>query len=324
MRIARLALSLLLLAVSLDVASAQDWPTRRLRIVVPFPAGGSGDVQVRIVADELAKALGQPVVVENKPGGGGAPAAVDVAHASPDGYTLMVGSVGTHAINASLYAKLQYDPIKDFAPLTLMTVFPQLIVPGVDFKGSSLAELIASLKADAGKANYGSSGIGSPTHLAGELFKTETGANIVHVPYRGQGPAANDLLAGQLQVMFPSVPDVLPLVSAGKLRALAIMSPRRLPLLPDVPTTVELGFPTLISSFWAGLYATAGTPPAVLDRLNRELVQIVKSPGFASKVEPLGFEARATTRAEFAQFNIDEVNRWGQIVRRLGLQLDPG
>jgi tripartite-type tricarboxylate transporter receptor subunit TctC len=322
MTLVRIILSFLLLATFAGAASAEEWPTHRLRIVVPFPAGGSGDVQVRIVADELAKVLGQPVIVENKPGASGGLAAMDVAHAPPDGHTLMVGSVGTHAINVSLYSKLRYDPVRDFAPLTLMTVFPQLIVPGVNFKGDTLADLIASLKADAGKASYGSSGIGSPTHLAGELFKTETGANIVHVPYRGQGPAASDLLGGQLQVMFPSVPDTLAFIQAGKLRALAIMSDRRLNLLPDVPTTVELGWPKLVSSFWAGLYTTAGTPQPILDRLNRELVQIVKSPGFANQVELLGFEARALARDEFAQFNADEIKRWGQIVRGLGLQLD--
>jgi tripartite-type tricarboxylate transporter receptor subunit TctC len=322
MKIVRVVLSFLLLATFSGVAGAEDWPTRMLRIVVPFPAGGSGDVQVRIVADELAKVLGQPVIVENKPGASGGLAAVEVARASPDGYTLMVGSVGTHAINVSLYSKLQYDPVKDFAPLTLMTVFPQLIVPGIDFKGDTLADLIASLKAHPGKASYGSSGIGSPTHLAGELFRTETGADIVHVPYRGQGPAANDLLGGQLQVMFPSVPDTLAFIVSGKLRALAIMGDRRLKLLPNVPTTVELGWPKLVSSFWAGLYATAGTPQPVLDRLNRELAQIVRSPGFAGRVEPLGFEARATTRDEFAQFNADEIKRWGRIVRGLGIQLN--
>jgi tripartite-type tricarboxylate transporter receptor subunit TctC len=322
MKLVRVVLSFLVLAMFAGVADAEDWPTRRLRIVVPFPAGGSADVQVRIVADELAKALRQPVIVENKPGASGGLAAVDVAHAPPDGYTLMVGTVGTHAINVSLYSKLQYDPVKDFAPLTLVTVFPQLIVPGINFKGNTLADLIASLKADAGNASYGSSGIGSPTHLAGELFKRETGADIVHVPYRGQGPATNDLLSGQLQVMFPSLPDALTLITGGKLRALAVMSDERLKLLPNVPTTVELGWPKLISSFWAGLYATGGTPQPVLDRLNRELVQIVKSPGFAGRVEPLGFEARATTRDEFAQFNADEINRWGQIVRGLGIQLN--
>ncbi|HEY1361451.1 MAG TPA: tripartite tricarboxylate transporter substrate binding protein [Xanthobacteraceae bacterium] len=322
MKIFSMVLSFLLLAASAGVAAPDDWPMRRLRIVVPFPAGGSGDVQVRIVADELAKALGQPVLVENKPGASGGLAAVDVAHAPPDGHTLMVGSVGTHAINVSLYSRLQYDPVKDFAPLTLMTVFPQLIVAGIGFKGDTLADLIAWLKANAGNASYGSSGIGSPTHLAGELFKTETGADIVHVPYRGQGPAANDLLGGRLQVMFPSVPDTLSFITAGKLRALAIMSERRSKLLPDVPTTMELSWPRLVSSFWAGLYATAGTPQPVLDRLNRELVRIVKSPDFAGRVEPLGFEPRAQTRDEFAQFNADEIERWGRIVHGLGIRLD--
>src|SRR5215475_13438908 len=184
MKIVRFVLSLLLLATFAGVADAEDWPTRRLRIVVPFPAGGSADVQVRIVADELAKALGQPVIVENKPGASGALAAVDVAHAAPDGYTLMVGSVGTHAINVSLYSKLQYDPVNDFAPLTLITVFPQRIFPCIKFKGDTLADLIGSLKADAGRSSDDLSGIGSPTHLADDLFKGETGVDIVHVPYR--------------------------------------------------------------------------------------------------------------------------------------------
>ena len=178
----------------------------------------------------------------------------------------MVGWVGTYAINVSLYSKLQYDPVKDFAPLTLMTVFPQLIVPGVDFRGDTLAELIASLKADPGKATFGSSGIGSPTHLAGELFKTETGTSMAHVPYRGQGPAANDLLGGRLQVMFPSVPDTLALIMAGKLRALAIMSEGRSKLLLNVPTTMELGGQAsqlvLGWPLYHGWHAAAGSRPA--------------------------------------------------------------
>lgn len=318
----RVLAALALVAILSVAASAQDWPTRNLRIVVPFPAGGSGDTQVRIVADELAKALGQPVIVENKSGGSGNIGAVDVARSPADGYSLLVGSVGTHAINVSLYSKLQYDPVKDFVPLTLMTVFPQVIVPGVQFKGNTLADLVASLKGEAGRASYGSSGSGSPTHLAGELFKLDTGLDIIHVPYRGQGPALNDLLGGRLQVMFPSVPDTLSFIQSGKLRALAIMSARRSKVLPDVPTTAELGLPKLVSSFWAGLYATAGTPKPVLDRLNRELVQIIKSPAFSDRVEPLGFEARSTTLEEFAQFNADEIKRWGDIIRAHNIRLD--
>jgi tripartite-type tricarboxylate transporter receptor subunit TctC len=318
----RIVISLVLLSAFAVAASAQDWPTRRLRILVPFPAGGSGDIQVRIVADELAKALGQPVIVENKPGASGNIAAVEAARAPADGYTLMLGSVGTHAINVSLYSKLQYDPVKDFVPLSLMTVFPQLIVPGIQFKGETLADLIASLKMQSGKASYGSSSTGSPTHLAGELFKLETGIDIVHAPYRGQGPAINDMLGGRLQVMFPSVPDVLPFIKGGKLRAVAIMSERRAKVLPDVPTTAEAGHPKLVGSFWAGLYATAGTPKPVLERLNRELRKIVASPAFADRVEPLGFEARPTTLEEFAAFNANEIKRWGDIIRAHGIRVE--
>lgn len=322
MKLFRVAALLLLAAILTSAASAQDWPTRNLRVLVPFPAGGSGDIQVRIVADELSKALGQPVIVENKAGGSGAIASVEVARSPADGYTLLVGSVGTHAINVSLYSKLQYDPVKDFAPLTLMTVFPQVIVPGVQFKGNTLADLIASLRGELGRASYGSSGSGSPTHLAGELFKLDTGLDIVHVPYRGQGPALTDLLGGRLQLMFPSVPDSLSSIQAGKLRALAIMSERRSKVLPDVPTTAELGRPKLLSSFWAGLYTTAGTPKPVLDRLNRELVRIVRSPALSDRVEPLGFEVRSTTLEEFAQFNADEIKRWGDIIRANNIRLD--
>jgi tripartite-type tricarboxylate transporter receptor subunit TctC len=318
----RIVISLLLLSAFTVAASAQDWPTRRLRILVPFPAGGSGDIQVRIVADELAKVLGQPIIVENKPGASGNIAAAEAARAPADGYTLLLGSVGTHAINVSLYSKLQYDPVKDFVPLALMTVFPQLIVPGVQFKGKTLADLIASLKAESGKASYGSSSTGSPTHLAGELFKLETGVDIVHAPYRGQGPAINDMLGGRLQVMFPSVPDVLPFIKGGKLRAVAIMSERRAKVLPDVPTTAEAGHPKLVGSFWAGLYATAGTPKPVLERLNRELTKIVASPAFADRVEPLGFEARPTTLEEFAAFNATEIKRWGDIIRAHGIRVE--
>src|SRR5262249_52660426 len=238
----------------------------------------------------------------------------DVARAPPDGHTLFAGSVGTHAVNVSLYAKLQYDPVKDFVPLTLMTVYPQMIVPGVAFKGSTLGELIASLKQD-GNASYGSSGAGSPTNIAGELFKRETGVEMVHVPYRGQGPALNDLIGGRLQLMFPSVADVLSLLQAGTLRALAVMAERRSHVVPTVPTTAELGYPKLVSLIWIGLYATAGTPKPVIDRLNRELVAVIGAPAFRQRVEALGYEARPMSVETFTRFNADETARWGEIIR---------
>jgi len=312
----------ILLSLAATPATAQDWPTRALRILVPFPAGGSADVQARVIAEELAKAVGQPVLVENKPGAGGNVAAAEAARAAPDGHTLFMATTGTHASNASLYAKLPYDPVKDFAPLTLVTVYPQVVVPGDWFKGASLAELIAALKTESGGLNYGSSGNGSPTHLGGELFKRDTATSIVHVPYRGQAPALTDLLGGRLQLVFPSVPDVLSFIQAGRLRALAIMSTRRSKALPDVPTTAELGRPELISSIWAGLYTNAGTPKPVLDRLNHELVRVISAPGFRDRFEAQGFEVRPGTAGEFEAFAADETKRWGDLIRTLGIRAD--
>ena len=322
MKIIRWFFAAMLFVVFPTCGYTQDWPTHVIRVIVPFPAGGSGDVQVRIVASELSNAVGQPVVVENKPGGSGTLASLEVARAPADGYTLLVGSVGTHAINASLYKNLKYDPIKDFEPLTLMTIFPQVVVPGIDFKGKTFTDLLASLRAMGEKASFGSSGTGSPSHLAGEMFNAETGLKLVHIPYRGQGPAMTDLLGGRLQVMFPSIPDSLSYFKAGKLHPVAIMSETRSKLLPDVPTTAEVGHPKLLGSFWAGLYTTAGVPKPVLDRLNSELGKIIKSPAFIDRVEPLGFEARAMTREEFAKFNADEIEHWGRVVRAFGIQVD--
>jgi tripartite-type tricarboxylate transporter receptor subunit TctC len=303
-------------------AAAQDWPTRPIRLVVPFPAGGSADVQSRVIADELAKAVGQPVMIDNKPGAGGNIGAADAARAQPDGHTLFMATTGTHASNVSLYAKLPYDPVKDFAPLTLVTIYPQVIVPGLKYKDATLSELIATLKQAGGSTNYGSSGIGSPTHLGGELFKRETGTAILHVPYRGQGPALNDLLGGQLDIMFPSVADVFSFVESGTIRALAIMNESRSKALPNVPTTAELGYPKLLSSIWAGLYTNSETPKPVIERLNRELVRIISSPVFKNKFEAMGFEVRPTSPEEFGAFAAAETKRWGEIIKSLNIRLD--
>lgn len=317
----RLLVFALLLAAA--PAAAQDWPTRPLRILVPFPAGGSADVQARVIAEELAKAVGQPVLVENKPGAGGNVAAAEAARAAPDGHTLFVATTGTHASNASLYAKLPYDPVKDFAPLTLVAVYPQVVVAGEWFAaGRSLDELVAALKREPGRMNYGSSGAGSPTHLAGELFKRETGADAVHVPYRGQAPALNDLVGGRLQISFPAVPDVLSFVQAGRLNAVAMMGETRSKALPDVPTTAELGQPRLLSSVWAGLVAPAGTPRPVLDRLARDLAGIVGSAAFRARFEPLGIEVRPSSPDEFARFMAAETARWGELIGALGIKAE--
>ncbi len=322
MTLVRFMLSALLVVAAPAFAAAQDWPTRNLRIVVPFPAGGSADTQTRVIADELSKALGQPVVIENKPGAGGNIGAAEAARSQPDGYTLFMATTGTHASNVSLYPKLPYDPVKDFAPLTLVTVYPQVIVPGLKFKDASFKDIVAQLKAAGDKANFGSSGTGSPTHLGGELFKRASGTQMIHVPYRGQGPALNDMLAGQLDVMFPSISDVLTFLQAGKLRAVAAMSETRLKQAPDVPTTAELGYPGLVSSIWSALYTNAGTPQPVIDRLNKELVKIIASPVFKDKFEALGFEVRTSTPQQLADFTAAETKRWGEIIKSLNIKVE--
>jgi tripartite-type tricarboxylate transporter receptor subunit TctC len=273
-----------------------------------------------VIADELSKALGQPVVIENKPGAGGNIGASEAARSQPDGYTLFMATTGTHASNASLYDKLPYDPVKDFAPLTLVTIYPQVVVPSLKMKDASFKEVVAQLKAAGDKSNFGSSGTGSPTHLGGELFKRATGTQMVHVPYRGQGPALNDMLAGQLDVMFPSISDVLSFLQAGKLRAIAVMSDTRLKQIPDVPTMAELGYPDVTSSIWTGLYTRAGTPQPVIDRLNSELVKIINSPAFKDKFEALGFVVKSSTPQELAAFTAAETKRWGDIIKTLGIK----
>jgi tripartite-type tricarboxylate transporter receptor subunit TctC len=319
MNLLRIFVAILLVAIA-PSAFAQDWPNRPLRIVVPFPAGGSADVQTRVIADELSKVLGQPVVIENKPGAGGNIGASEAARAQPDGYTMFMATTGTHASNVSLYAKLPYDPVKDFAPITLVTIYPQVIVPGMKYKDASFKEIVEQLKAAGDKANFGSSGTGSPTHLGGELFKRATGTKMLHIPYRGQAPALNDMLGGQLDIMFPSISDVLSFLQAGKLRAVAAMSDKRLKQIPDVPTTAELGYPGLVSSIWSGLYTNAGTPQPVIDRLNKELVKIINSPVFKDKFEALGFEVRPSTPQEFADFAAAETKRWGEIIKDLNIK----
>ena len=302
---------------------AQDWPSHPLRIIVPFPAGGSADAQTRVIADELGRALGQPVVVENKPGAGGNLGAAAAAHAPPDGYTLFMATTGTHASNVSLYKNLPFDPVKDFAPLTLVTMNPQAIVSAARYADLDLKGLIAKLATAGASANFGSSGIGSSTHLAGELFNRETGTALVHVPYRGQGPALNDLLGGRLDVMFPLAADVFSFVKSGKVRAFAMMSDQRARSLPDIPTTAELGYPKLrLSPIWTALYTVAGTPQPVVELLNRELVRIISAPEFAARLEVAGYEVRASSPAELKAFAAAETVKWGELIRALDVHLE--
>lgn len=310
---------LLLISAS---AYADDWPAKNLRILVPFPAGGSADTQARVIAEELAKRVGRPVIVENKPGAGGNIGAAEAARSDPDGYTLFMATTGTHAANVNLYDKLPYDPVKDFQPLTLVTIYPQVITPNERYKGLDLPGLIAALKKDGDKLNFGSSGVGSPTHLGGELFNRETGTHLMHVPYRGQGPAITDMVGGRLDMMFPSIPDALSMLQSGQLRAVAVMAENRSKVLPDLPTTKELGYPTLQSAIWGALYTTAGTPKPVVDRLAKELAAIVDSPAFKDKFEAMGFEAKSSTPEQLAAFTADETRRWGDLIKSMNIKLN--
>jgi tripartite-type tricarboxylate transporter receptor subunit TctC len=309
-------------AFHLSSAVAADWPSQNLRILVPFPAGGSADIQARVIADELSKALEKPVIVENKPGAGGNLAATEAARSAPDGYTLYMATTSTNATNINLYESLSYDPVGDFQPLTLVTIYPQLVVPGTRFKETDLKSLIISLKREGDKLNFGSSGVGSPTHLAGELFNREVGVHLLHIPYRGQGPAMNDLLGGQIDMMFPSIPDALPMLQSGQIHPVAVMADKRSSLLPDVPTTVELGYPALQSAIWSAVYTTAGTPKPVVDKLSSELVRIVESPAFKKKFEAMGFEVRSSTPEQLANFAASETKRWGDLIKALHIRLD--
>ena len=313
-------LSLVVFHVSSAVAA--DWPSHNLRILVPFPAGGSSDIQARVIADELSKALEKPVIVENKPGAGGNLAAAEAARSAPDGYTLYMATTSTNATNINLYESLPYDPVRDFQPLTLVTIYPQLVVPGTRFKETDLKSLINSLKREGDKLNFGSSGVGSPTHLAGELFNREVGVHLLHIPYRGQGPAMNDLLAGQIDMMFPSIPDALPMLQSGQIHPVAVMADKRSSVLPDVPTTAELGYPALQSAIWSALYTTAGTPKPVVDKLSSELVRIVESPAFKKRFEAMGFDVRSSSPEELANFAASETRRWGEIIKALNIRLN--
>jgi tripartite-type tricarboxylate transporter receptor subunit TctC len=305
-----------------DAAAAEDWPTHPLQLIVPFPAGGSADVQSRVIAQGLSEALGQTVVVENKPGAGGNIAAAEAARSAPDGYTLFMATTGTAASNISLYKNLGFDPVKDFAPLTLVTLNPQIIVPAPQYGSLDFASLVARLQNNGG-ASFGSSGIGSATHIAGALFNKLTGNSLVHVPYRGQGPALNDLIANRIDVVFPLIADTFSFLQGGQLKAAAVISEQREKSLPNVPTTVELGYPKLVlSPIWTALYTNAETPQPVVERLNRELVRIISAAAFVSRFEAAGYEIKTSTPAELGSFAAAETVRWGQIIKDLNIQVE--
>ena len=300
---------------------ADAYPTRIIRIVVPLAAGGITDIVARTVAERLQRALGQPVVIENRTGGGGGIGAESVARSPADGYTLLMGTVSSNAINAPLYPNLRYDNIKDFAPISLVASGPNMLVVHPSIGARTTAELIKFLKANPGKYSYGSAGVGTSTHLLTELFKQMTGTEITHVPYRGSGPMMTDLIAGVVQMSFDNMPTALAQVRAGNLRALGITSDERWPTLPDVPTVGET-LPGFSGTSWQGLFAPTGVPEPILDRLSAEVQKILRDPEVVRQFLELGTRAGGNTRAEFAAFVKSETLHWAEMVKVSGAHVD--
>ena len=311
-------------------ATAQTaWPNKSVRIVVPFAAGGTTDILARALAPELQRVFGQPFVIDNKPGAGGNNGSAEVAKAPADGYTLLMGTVGTHAINPSLYPKMPYDHVKDFVPVTLVAGVPNVLVinpaTAQKYNVNSVADFVKALKANPGRLNIASSGNGTSIHLAGELFKSMTGTFMVHLPYRGSGPALIDLIAGNVDVMFDNLPSALPHIKSGRLKALAVTSAARSGALPDVPTVEEVGGVVLKgyeASSWFGLLAPAGTPTEVVTRVQQETAKALATPAMKERLLAQGAIPSGITSAEFVRFVDAETKKWARVVKASGAKVD--
>jgi len=311
----------LLLAILVSQAAlAQAWPNRPVRFLVPFAAGaGINDIMARLVGQHLGAGLGQPVVIENRAGAGGIAGTDAAAKAAPDGYTFLMTNVSL-VTSAYLYPKLPYDPQKDFVPVTLVATSPLMLVVHPSVAAKSVQELIALAKANPGRLNFGSGGVGSTPHLSVELFKSAVGIDAVHVPYKGGAPALNDLVGGQLSFMIENVPGTMPFVKAGKLRALAITSAQRSPLEPALPTMAESGVPGYEVVGWQGLFAVAGTPSEIVARLQAEVARLLRLPEVRERLAALGAEPVGSTPAEFGAFVRAEHARWGRVIREKGIR----
>ncbi|WP_454708334.1 Bug family tripartite tricarboxylate transporter substrate binding protein [Delftia acidovorans] len=297
-------------------AQAQDGfpqPGRQMRIIVPFTAGGSSDVQARMLADRLSRLWGQPVVVENKPGAGGHLGGRYVADQPADGYTLMVGSIGLHAAYG-VYGKLAYDPAKDLRVVTVLAEMPHVVVATPSLAASNLAELTALAKKALGTVNFGSAGVGSSVHMMGELYKLQAGAPIVHVPYRGSSAALNDLLGGQIQLMFENPPTVLSHIRGGKLKALAVTGSQRLAALPDVPTAAESGLKDYVATSWTTVAVSSKVPEAIVKKLNDDIRKVVATPEFRKGLQEQGMSAVANSLPEAQSFVAREKQRWDRVI----------
>ena len=307
-------------------AHAQDYPVKPIRLVVPFPPGGPNDIIGRVFGQKMQELLGQPVVIDNRPGAGGALGTDNVAKSEPDGYSIAIASAGALAISTALTTALQekilYDPLKGLAPVTLVAKVPELLVASTTLPAANVKELVALAKAKPGAINYGSSGPGSMPHLAGALFGTSAGIDIVHVPYRGAAPAINDLIGHQVQIIFLDLPVLLPHIQSGAVKALAVGGRSRVQLLPDLPTLNELGYPQIEADNWYGMVAPARTPPAIIEKLNAAALAAMKTPEVQDKLAPQGAILIGNTPEEFAAYMASEIEKWTKVVQTAGIKVN--
>lgn len=312
----------LILGVLPGSPAAQTWPTKPVRIIVPYPPGGGNDNLARLFAQKLSERMQQPVIVENKPGAGTLIGTDAAAKAPSDGYTLLLSSIVTHALAPSLYPKVPYDPIKDFVPITILAVAPTVVVVNRDFPAKSVAELVALAKASPGKYTFASGGNGTTPHISGEIFKSMTGTDILHVPYKGGGPAIVDLIGGQVDMIFDTTASAMPHVRSGKLRALAITTPKRHPDFPDLPTFAEQGLPEYSINSWYSLHAPAGTAREIVMKVHGEVVSLFKSPDVVDRLRTLSADPGGMPPAEFAVFVKSELDRFSQVIKKAGIKLE--
>ncbi|KQT11196.1 tripartite tricarboxylate transporter substrate binding protein [Ramlibacter sp. Leaf400] len=316
------ALGLLLVAAASPWTWAQDYPNRPVKLIVPFPPGGGTDILARPIAQKLSQLWGQPVVIDNRGGAGGNLGTKAAADAPPDGYTLILGVQGTHAVNQSLYSNAGFDATRDFAAITLVANTPNIVVVHPSVPATSIGQLIALARQKPGGLNYATPGNGTPSHLATEMFKTMAGVDLVHVPYKGSGPALNDMLGGQTQVWIANAPVVLPHIRTGKLRALATTSAKRPGIAADIPTLAEAGLKDYEADTWYGLFAPASTPPAVLEKIHADVTRVLNLPEIRETFAAQGAEVVANSQAEFTRKVREDVAKWRKVVEQLQLKVD--
>jgi tripartite-type tricarboxylate transporter receptor subunit TctC len=320
--IAALRLVLLSLLLVSPAAADEVYPARPIRLVVPFPAAGPTDIVSRIVGQRLSVILDQPVLIDNRGGAGGSIGSEIVARAPPDGYTILMGTLATHTLNTLILSNMPYDPVRDFAPISLVLINPNLLLVNPTLGVATVQQLIALLKANPGKYAYASSGNGTPLHLAGELFKLRAGVDMPHVPYRGSGPALNDLMAGQIMIMFETPASSVGFIRAGKIRALAVNSPQRCGALPEVPTMAESGVSDYETYTWNGLFAPAGTPRAIIERLNRATVEALSDSSVRARLTELGTDVKSSPPEALGALVKSELVKWAPIVQASGAKVD--